>query len=1144
MGQTPLATNVGPVESEPRRPKRASVGRSPGSADRTSAAPPAQGPRIYNLFPLLAGPIGAWHEHLGRISRMGFNWVYVNAFHEAGASGSLYATTDPTRLDPRIRGAESRSDDELVQAFTADAARHGLGVMTDLNIGSLAKDSPLVDAHPDWFQNSADGALASPRLADAGEARQAVTWPDLVALDYGNTAARRSIIDYWLGRLEHQLSLGMRGFVAKTAQLVPVEVWRALLSAGRVDRRGLLFVADALGSPPEQIEGLAPARFDYVFNSARWWDFRSDWLLDQRRRLRHVAPSIAFPESHDSGRLAASKDESPVPPGLLHLHVLFSAFFSSGWMLPIGCEYGFRRELNPSSTSPDDWEDSQLDLTGFIAALNAARQNHHVLNTEGAVQRLSAPDAPLICLLRLSDGHVLRSPDAVLFLINPDRRRAHTLRAEDIYPELGGRFDQFIDITPQRTPVDFAPDSILALDPLEIRALCARRADGAAQRSSARLRPPPRPSPEDRITIEAVTPEIDGGRYPAKRIVGDQLEVAADIFMDGHDQIAACVRYKAIDEGEWREVRMVPQENDRWRATVPLARNTQYLYTIEAWRDSYESWRSEFIKRRAAGQNLELALQEGRRILGTAVRAAAARGEPPSDPATFALDIDADAQAENLLLAEDVRAFMRGASPREFSTRYPRELSVVVDRLAARYSAWYELFPRSQSGDIRRHGTFDDVAARLPYVRDLGFDVLYFTPIHPIGQTNRKGRNNSLAAGAGDPGSPYAIGSAAGGHDAVHPELGTIEDFRRLVATAHDHGLEIALDIAVQCSLDHPWLREHPEWFERRPDGTIKHAENPPKKYEDIVNPIFYGPGFPGVWHAVRDVIRYWIDQGVAIFRVDNPHTKPVPFWEWLIAEIRRSNPEVVFLSEAFTRPKMMRKLAKAGFSQSYTYFTWRNNKSELTEYLTELSQGDSSEYFRPNFFANTPDINPLILQTGGRAAFMMRAVLAATLSSSYGIYSGFELCEGTPLPNREEYLDSEKYEIKAWDWNRPGNIRDYIARLNAIRRANPALHDFRNLRFYNSDDSHVLVYGKKTAALDNFILVAVNLDPHNVRESRFELPLWEFGLPDWAGLHVVDLLGGASLWWQGKFQHLRLDPAIGPAGIWRLTRPLGERTA
>jgi starch synthase (maltosyl-transferring) len=446
------------------------------------------------------------------------------------------------------------------------------------------------------------------------------------------------------------------------------------------------------------------------------------------------------------------------------------------------------------------------------------------------------------------------------------------------------------------------------------------------------------------------------------------------------------------------------------------------------------------------------------------------------------------------------------------------------------------MFPRSQSGDVNRHGTFDDVIRRLPYVKDMGFDVLYFTPIHPIGRTNRKGRNNSLKAEPGDPGSPYAIGSNEGGHDAIHPELGTFDDFARLVAAAKEYGLEIALDFAIQCSPDHPWIKSHPEWFDWRPDGTIKFAENPPKKYEDIVNVHFYRDAYPAIWHALRDVVLFWAERGVRIFRVDNPHTKPYPFWEWMIGEVQARYPDTIFLSEAFTRPKVMKRLAKLGFTQSYTYFTWRNTKAELIEYLTELTRTEAREYYRPNFFANTPDINPVFLQVSGRAGFQTRLVLAATLAGNFGLYSGFEICEGRPLPGKEEYLDSEKYEIRAWDWDREGHIRDDIRLVNRLRRERPALQEFGNLTFYNAWNDSILLYGKFTDDRSDFVLIAVNLDPHHPQGAHFEVPLWEFGLGDEAAVDVEDLATGERFAWVGKVQHMLLDPQSRPYRIWRIS--------
>lgn len=644
------------------------------------------------------------------------------------------------------------------------------------------------------------------------------------------------------------------------------------------------------------------------------------------------------------------------------------------------------------------------------------------------------------------------------------------------------------------------------------------------------------PDGSGRVIIENVWPELDGGRTPVKRVVGEAVEVWADIFSDGHDILRAEILFRAEDEPDWRRAPLTFLENDRWKGAFPLERNIRYLFTVEAWRDVYGSWVSEVEKKKAAGQIVVSEIAEGVALL----EKAAERNERLTKilAEVRAQDTGSDAQLGALTDPFHLMALKSDGALRGNLSRYDRELVVIADRTAARFSSWYELFPRSMSDDPARHGTFDDVVKKLPYVQAMGFDVLYFPPIHPIGVKNRKGRNNSLKAELGDPGSVYAIGGNAGGHDAVHPELGTIEDFRRLVSAAKSHGLEIALDFAIQCSPDHPWIKQHPEWFDWRPDGTLKYAENPPKKYEDIVNVDFYNPdAFPSLWYALRDVVLFWAKEGVRIFRVDNPHTKPLPFWKWLIGEVNRAYPDVIFLAEAFTRPKMMRALAKIGYQQSYTYFTWRNTKAELTDYVTELA-GDMGEYYRPNFFVNTPDINPVPLQSAGRAGFIVRSTLAATLSGAWGLYSGFELCEAKPLPGKEEYIDSEKYEIKAWDWERPGNIRPHITALNRIRRENPALQDFRNAIFLNAWNDNVLAYAKLTPERDNCVVVIVNLDPRNRQDTSLEIPLWEFGLPDHATIEAQDLLQGGSFTLHGKVQTIALDPATRPVLIWRLIPP------
>jgi starch synthase (maltosyl-transferring) len=645
---------------------------------------------------------------------------------------------------------------------------------------------------------------------------------------------------------------------------------------------------------------------------------------------------------------------------------------------------------------------------------------------------------------------------------------------------------------------------------------------------------------QERLAIEGVSPEIDGGRFAAKTVVGETFTVEADIFSDGHDSIDAALLWRKGREGEWHEAPMSFVENDRWQARVVFRDIGLHQFTILAWRDLFASWHKEVGKKLAAGQKVSLEIEEGRRLVEAATTAPSGSRERWSEPlADLRRRIEAADEDERLeiLLSDETLTLMKWGGPRTNLSRYQRALDVFVDRERAAFSAWYEIAPRSQ-GDPGQHGTFDDVIKRLPYVRDLGFDVLYLLPIHPIGKTNRKGRNNSLTPGPDDPGSPYAIGAEEGGHDAIHPELGTFEDFERLVKAAADHGLEIALDFAIQCSPDHPWIKEHPEWFDWRPDGTIKFAENPPKKYEDIVNVHFYRDAIPGLWIALRDIVLFWIDKGVKIFRVDNPHTKPFPFWEWMIGEVREQHPDVIFLAEAFTRPKVMKRLAKVGFNQSYSYFTWRNEKWEIEEYLTELTQEECRHYMRPNFFANTPDINPYYLQTSGRPGFRVRLVLAATLAGNYGIYNGFEICEAAAIPGKEEYLDSEKYQLRHWNMDAWGNIREDIKLINRLRREHAALRSFTSLKFYNATNPNVLYYGKMDEENDSFVLFHVNLDPHNAQDTHFEVPLWEFGIPDHGAIEVQDLIHGNHFSWHGKEHWLRLEPHENPYAIWRLIPP------
>jgi starch synthase (maltosyl-transferring) len=634
-----------------------------------------------------------------------------------------------------------------------------------------------------------------------------------------------------------------------------------------------------------------------------------------------------------------------------------------------------------------------------------------------------------------------------------------------------------------------------------------------------------------RFLIEEVYPSIEQGRFPVKRVEKEPVDVWADVFREGHELVAAALVWRRDGESRWRRQAMRPHDNDRWTGTFVPDEPGRYLFAIEAWTETFGTWRRDFLLKSEAGRPVELEAKEGRELLAPV---------SPRDKAASAVleaarngfDRTGDAKA---LLSEGVRAAMAEHQPRLDLTR-SSSFPLVIDRPIARAGAWYEMFPRSQSAVAGRHGTFDDCIARLPELAELGFDVVYFPPIHPIGRVNRKGVNNSLRAKPGDPGSPYAIGAAEGGHDAIHPELGTFADFRRLIEACRRHGMEVALDFAIQCAPDHPWIAEHPEWFRRRADGSIRHAENPPKKYEDIVNPDFHCADQIGLWNALRDVVLFWVEHGVRIFRVDNPHTKPFAFWEWLIREVQIRHPGVVFLSEAFTRPKVMKALAKLGFTQSYTYFTWRTAKWELESYLHELTQYPVREYFRPNFFVNTPDILPFHLQSGDPAIFKSRVALAATLSSNYGIYGGFELIEHTPIPRREEYLHSEKYELKHRDWNRPGNIKDYIGRLNRLRRENPALLQTANLRFAAVDDDQVVGFVKESIARDNAIAVAIALSGARPREFWFHFGDLEIG-PEGARRRVAavdNLLTGErhDIQWGGL--RLQINPVEDPALLFR----------
>ncbi len=642
-----------------------------------------------------------------------------------------------------------------------------------------------------------------------------------------------------------------------------------------------------------------------------------------------------------------------------------------------------------------------------------------------------------------------------------------------------------------------------------------------------------------RVCIENITPQVDCGRFPAKRTIGESVAVEADIFTDGHDAAAATLFYRHESTSEWHTVAMTPLGNDRWQGRFNVQSLGRYLFTVAGWVDHLETWRHGLAKKYEAGLDIELDLRQGA-VLARAVveRMRENEGRALTDWANGIADPVRDKE-ERVMLAqsEAIHQLARRRPDPHTVARHEPPIAVDVERERARYSTWYELFPRSAGRAPGKHGTFADVEALLPEISAMGFDVLYLPPIHPIGSTERKGPNNNPKSSPGDPGSPWAIGAAAGGHKAIHAELGTLEDFKRLAVKAGEMGIEIALDIAFQCTPDHPYVREHPEWFLKRPDGSIQYAENPPKKYQDIYPFWFETADWKGLWTELKSIFEYWIAQGVRIFRVDNPHTKSLAFWEWVIAEIRRTQPDVIFLAEAFTRPKVMYRLAKAGFTQSYNYFPWRNSKRELEAYFTELTTRPVCEFFRPNLWPNTPDILPEYLQFGGRPAFMVRLVLAATLGASYGIYGpAYELMEDRAREQgSEEYLDSEKYQMRAWDRDRPTSLKEFIARVNRIRRENAPLQSDHGLIFHAIDNDNVIAYSKTNGT--ESVLVVANVDPHYVQAGWVTIDLRSLGLPSDTTFQMDDLLSGARYLWRGARNFVSLDPQHSPAHIFRVRR-------
>ena len=959
-----------------------------------------------------------------------------------------------------------------VRSVAADAGAARLALLVDLPLDRAPANEASLAGYPGDVLPAPTLDPRSPSVP-AAEAIAAIAGSEDV----------QALAAWASQRVSALMDVGAAGVRLTGLANLPGEAVPAVLSQVReLCPDGLLF-AWTPGLAWDVLRAIPSGAVDMVASSLALWDGEAAWLWRELEVLRRVAQVVAPAVPHGAGRAAVA------------------AILADGWMA------GLTEDAPPGGA----------DLAQDAGALNRMRMASSF--GTGPARVLSAPGSPVLALLRTDTPDPRFAAHGTLLLLNASGQPA-TASLSQLLPDAGAAFGPFRPVLPADGPVR-GSGALVGLQP------------GATVILQAAAQPVPATAPANaasagaaarapRLAIEAPAPCVDGGRFPARRTVGSVVEVQADIIGDGHDKLAAVLRWRA-PFGEWRETPMALVNNDRWTASFPLDQLGVHHYEVHAWRDAFTTYTDELAKKHQAGVPISLELREGAAL----VKAAAGRDTPAAaglaGMSSRLPAMEPDAQRD-LLLSPALAALMATADDRPHLAALG-PVPVQAERTAAGFASWYEVFPRSLSDDPARHGTFRDVEHHLPRIAAMGFDVLYFPPIHPIGRTNRKGRNNTLTPARDDPGSPYAIGSADGGHDALHPELGTVEDFQHLRAKCAEHGLELAMDFAIQCSPDHPWLKQHKDWFTWRPDGTIRYAENPPKKYEDIVNVDFYAPGaVPGLWVELCNVVLHWAGQGVRLFRVDNPHTKPMPFWEWMIAEVQAQYPDAVFLAEAFTRPKVMYRLAKSGFSQSYTYFTWRESKWEFEQYMTELTSGPPRDFFRPHFFVNTPDINPVYLQGAGRGAYLVRAALAATLSGLWGVYNGFELCEGAPVPGKEEYLNSEKYQLRAWDWDRPGNIVAEVTQFNAIRRRNPALHTHLGVTFLPATGDRVLFFEKATPDRANVVLVAISLDARDTQYADLTMP----------GTDAVDLLTDRAVRWADRVQPVALPPDK-PYALWRL---------
>ncbi|GBQ15015.1 hypothetical protein CFR78_04600 [Komagataeibacter rhaeticus] len=1064
------------------------------SPPRTPA--PAWTPFIQSVHPATLARPQRWEAVLSRCADAGFTEILVAPLFASGADPFLVSSHHETGSMP----AWTAPLPDSLGALARLGRRHGLAILLDLPLDRIARDGALARHRPQWC------------LPDGADARAA-------RLDYG--AHEAEIVAYWQEITAMLLHAGIAGFRCDAPQRLPVATLARIIAATRQVRPGCRWIGWTVGLDHAGTLAIAATGVDMVASSVAWWDRTAPWLGAERHGLPPHTGLLACPVP-----LAASAAVgNETPPGMA---LRLAAAIGDGVLVPAG--FG---------DPPDAPGQADGPLPPYRPALHAALRHAGRMVHANALPVPTNRDMPVMTVDGLTvmtrQGDTRRGEPAPLrlVLVNPSTIRPAQARLAPLLAERNSSFAfcHAIDGEPDFAP---SPTGEVTLAPGAIRVLQVRP-QPALRRPVAPATPDLRTLP--RIVIEAVAPSVDAGRFPARAVTGDSVAVEADIFMDGHDLLRARVLWRPEGDATWRHAAMQPIGNSRWRGYIAPDRVGPWVFTIEAWRDDFGTYVRDLARRRAAGVMDTADIADGRALLEHTMHAApapVARELAPMMDHLATLDHD---RAAELLLAPTTATMVEQADRRPFHATLAAPLRIWVDRGAARFGNWYELFPRSLGTTPGAHGTLRDVIGRLPAIRAMGFGVLYLPPIHPIGHVNRKGANNARQARAGDPGSPYAIGSSAGGHDAIHPELGTMADFDALVAAVRGHGMELALDFAIQCAPDHPWLAAHPEWFAHRADGTLHYAENPPKKYEDIVNVDFYAPtAIPPLWQALLDIVLFWVDRGVRIFRVDNPHTKPLPFWEWLIGQVQAPHPDVLFLAEAFTAPKMMYRLAKAGFTQSYTYFTWRTTKAELIAYMTELTTPPVSDFFRPHFFVNTPDINPLFVQESGRAGHLIRAALACTLSGLWGLYAGFELCDATALPGREEYLDSEKYQIRQRDWAAPGNIIAEITALNALRLRHRALQSHMGLRFYTIFNDRIVYFGKMAPDQSDMILVAISLDPEAAQEADFEIPLWEWKLSDNASLLSHDLLDGRHAVWTGRIQHVRLDPRDRPHAIWQVS--------